>query len=69
VKTILRKLPPLLVAALLLAGVACGPEASRHRGGGAGADPGNRDANVQLHGNQPGDKMMYWDTPEKANVK
>ena len=35
------------------------PEASRKRGGGAGADPGNRDAIVEIHeGAEP-----YHDTP------
>jgi hypothetical protein len=40
----------LLTATLLLA--ACGPEATRTRGGGPGADPGNRvlGPSVEIHG-------------------
>lgn len=38
----------LQLAALALA--ACGPEASRTRGGGAGADVGNHGVPVQIHG-------------------
>ena len=38
-----------LLVLLLGAGlIACSPEA-RTRGGGPGADPGNRDANIELH--------------------
>lgn len=45
---------------LLLAAAACtSPEAERERGGGPGADPGNRDAVVEMHqGAEP-----YHDTP------
>jgi hypothetical protein len=43
-----RALAGLLVAGLTLA--ACGPEAGRVRGGGPGADIGNRGATVDLHG-------------------
>jgi hypothetical protein len=52
------------IAWLLLALTACGsPEAARKRGGGAGADPGNRDAVVELNGGaQP-----YHDTPCKQS--
>lgn len=47
-----------LGAALVLA--ACGsPEADRVRGGGPGADPGNRDAVVEMHRGAE----MYADTP------
>ena len=35
------------------------PEAARSRGGGAGADPQNRPAVVQMHGGS----RQYWDTP------
>jgi hypothetical protein len=42
----------LALLALSVAGLlaACGPEASRTRGGGLGADIGNRGATVQMHG-------------------
>ncbi|HWP35791.1 MAG TPA: hypothetical protein VNM66_09355 [Thermodesulfobacteriota bacterium] len=51
----------LLIASGLLA--ACSsPEASRVRGGGPGADVGNRDAQVEMHaGSKP-----YYNTPLKA---
>jgi hypothetical protein len=47
--------------ALALALVACGsPEATRTRGGGPGADTGNRGELVEMHeGAQP-----YWGTPQ-----
>jgi hypothetical protein len=35
---------------LLSAVVACSPEATRSRGGGPGADVGNRGATVEIHG-------------------
>lgn len=45
---------------LLLAATACtSPEARRERGGGPGADPGNRDAIVEIHGGAE----PYHDTP------
>ncbi|HEX7126050.1 MAG TPA: hypothetical protein VF406_09765 [Thermodesulfobacteriota bacterium] len=40
----------LLVALLVLAAGCSSPEASRGRGGGAGADPRNTGALVQMHG-------------------
>jgi len=50
-----------LAAAMVLA--ACTPpEAARVQGGGPGADPGNRDAVVEMHGGS----NMYWKTPCKA---
>lgn len=54
-----------LAAALLVAAgvLACTPpEAARIRGGGPGADVGNRDAVVEMHGGS----NMYWKTPCKA---
>lgn len=50
----------LLVGLLALGGVACdGPEATRTRGGGPGADIGNRSPVVKMHqGAQP-----YFQTP------
>ena len=45
-------------AAVALAGCES-PEATRTRGGGPGADPGNRPADVKMHeGSQ-----QYWETP------
>ncbi|HEX7118366.1 MAG TPA: hypothetical protein VF212_06240 [Longimicrobiales bacterium] len=50
-----------IVAAAGLA--ACtAPESARVRGGGPGADPGNRDAVVEMHGGS----NMYWETPCRA---
>lgn len=53
-----HRIPPLLASLFLLA--ACSsPEASRTRGGGAGADVGNWEQPVKLHaGAQP-----YYETP------
>jgi hypothetical protein len=49
-----------LLVVLALAAAACrSPEASRSRGGGPGADVGNRDPMVELHGGS----RMYHDTP------
>jgi len=54
-----RAAPSLLLAALLFA--ACSsPEARRVRGGGPGADVGNRTRNIEMHaGSRP-----YWQTPK-----
>ena len=54
---------------LALALAACGPEADRGRGGGEGADVGNRDlADVKMHGDEEGgddrDERMYYRTPD-----
>jgi hypothetical protein len=38
-----------LLTASLLSLVACSPEATRARGGGAGGDIGNRDGDVEIH--------------------
>ena len=48
----------LIAACLTLAGCAS-PEATRTRGGGAGADTGNRPANVKMHEGS----RQYWETP------
>lgn len=52
------------LASLVLCALACtSPEAARVRGGGPGADPGNRDAVVEMHGgSQP-----YFGTPCRAH--
>lgn len=48
------------VLVLLLLVIGCSsPEARRTRGGDAGADPGNRNADVELHGGAE----PYHDTP------
>jgi hypothetical protein len=52
----------LLVTALFLAAAvaaACSPEASRSRGGGPGADVGNRTPSVELHGSRAPDQGFY----------
>ncbi|MGH7569927.1 MAG: hypothetical protein ACREL9_13330 [Gemmatimonadales bacterium] len=53
----------IIVPALLLATAsvsACvSPEATRTRGGGPGADPGNRPADVKMHEGS----RQYWKTP------
>lgn len=48
----------LLAGAVLAAGCRS-PEASRTRGGGPGADPGNRPADVLMHEGS----RQYWETP------
>jgi hypothetical protein len=57
----------LLLVLLPLAAAACdSPEASRTRGGGAGADVGNRPAGgVQMHGGS----NQFWRTPERIPVE
>ena len=42
----------LLAAVLLLVAVGCSPEAERVRGGGSGADIGNRVPPAQMHGDR-----------------
>lgn len=42
---------------------ACAPEANRERGGGAGADVGNRDESVTMHGDQSARDRIYYQTP------
>jgi len=44
----------------------CGPESSRQRGGGRGADPGNRGDPVQLVGDTGRNQRIYYQTPDKA---
>ena len=53
-----RVLPLALIVAGLVT-LACSPEATRTRGGGPGADPGNRGASVELHGRKLPDQMFY----------
>ena len=49
----------LQVLAVSAAAACASPEAQRVRGGGAGADPGNRDPVVEMHGGS----RVYYDTP------
>ncbi len=64
-----RRLLLALLAALAIGLTACGPEASRAPGTGrsSGADVGNRDKEVEMHGAEDGgderDSRMYYDTP------
>lgn len=60
-----------LLAALTLGLAACGPESGRSRGGGAGADMGNKDADeaVELHGDEEQDVRIYTDTPRKPPIE
>jgi hypothetical protein len=53
-----------LLAVLLLASVACSPEASRTQGGGPGADIGNHSQTVPLHG----DGVMFYNTPREGQA-
>lgn len=57
----------LVTLAIAAAAAACdSPEASRTRGGGAGADVGNRPANgVEMHGGS----NQFWRTPERIPVE
>lgn len=61
-----RLLPYVLLIALALGLTACGPESSRERGGGRGADPGNRDDTVELLGDTGRNQRIYYHTPDKA---
>ncbi len=55
-------LPLLLLLGLVL--TACGPEGNRTRGGGAGADVGNRGNSVELQDDKPEPyDRIFHDTP------
>lgn len=60
---------PLAVALLALGILAagCSPEATRTRGGGPGADVGNRGRSVDLHASQPYGGMFY-ETPTQGQA-
>jgi hypothetical protein len=59
-----RPLAAIVIAAAAIAGCAS-PEASRVRGGGPGADTGNRPAVVKMHeGSRP-----FWDTPDRIELE
>jgi len=53
-----------LVLCLGIALAACSPEAARTRGGGRGADIGNKAPEVQLHPTGPG--SIYYLTPREG---
>ncbi|MCX2727972.1 hypothetical protein OO015_10770 [Thermomicrobium sp. 4228-Ro] len=57
-----------ILAITVLSGalIACGPEASRTRGGGPGADIGNRGSEIQLHPFGP--KVIYSNTPKEGEA-
>lgn len=56
----------LAIALVVLAEMpACSPEAHRTRGGGAGADVGNRGDEVQLHDA----RRPFWNTPQRAEAR
>lgn len=57
----------LMILAVAAAAAACdSPEASRTRGGGAGADVGNRPAgDVEMHEGS----NQFWQTPERIPVE
>ncbi len=61
--------PLLLLVALALGTAACSPEGSRTRGGGDGADIGNRDENIELHGDEGEEQRIYYDTPIRRPVE
>jgi hypothetical protein len=54
----------LLVACAALAGCDS-PEAARNRGGGLGADIGNRAPEVKMHEGSD----QYWETPDRIGVE
>lgn len=59
-KTYLNRL--VLLAILIVGLAACSPEAERTRGGGPGADPGNRNATVEIHKGAE----MFHETPQRT---
>ena len=62
----------LLVGALAMVALglgACSPESDRTQGGGAGADIGNRDEDVQLRGSQSAEERIYYQTPREAEYE
>jgi hypothetical protein len=56
-----------VLVALSLTLTACGPEAMRARGGGAGADVGNVGDPVELHGDQDSFDRIYYQTPREVD--
>ena len=62
----MRRYACLLLIVLATAVCGCSPEAQRTRGGGPGADIGNRGASVQLHGDVPPEQRIFYRTPHKG---
>ena len=61
-----RRLLLAILAALAISLTACGPEGSRERGGGAGADVRNWDRDdVEVHGSDDAEERIYYQTPDK----
>lgn len=59
-----RSLAAIVIASAAIAGCAS-PETSRTRGGGPGADTGNRPAVVKMHeGSRP-----FWNTPDRIELE
>ena len=56
----MKRLLPLLIPGVLVLGGCASPEAARTRGGGPGADPGNRRARIEMHGGSD----QFWKTPD-----
>lgn len=56
-----------LLAVLTLGLAACSPEANR--GGGEGADVGNRGEPIQMHGDEDQDDRIFFDTPRKPPIE
>jgi hypothetical protein len=61
----MKRLLTFVVPALLLLGACTSPEARRTRGGGSGADVGNRPAHVEMHGGSD----QFWKTPDRIRVE
>lgn len=61
-----RRIVAVILISLTLLLAACSPEASRERGGGPGADIGNRGATVELHGSEEARERIYYQTPARG---
>lgn len=66
VRRSVQHLGPVVLLVLALALGACGPEASRTRGGGLGADIGNRGTTVELRPTGP--RVIYFNTPRSGSA-
>lgn len=58
----------LLLGAVALGLAGCSPEGARVRGGGSGADVGNRDEDEQLQGSAAPRDRIYYETPLRPSV-
>jgi len=52
---------------LMLALAGCGPEADRFLGGDDGADIDNRDAAIEMHGDDEPEERIYYGTPKRQD--